>query len=351
MVKKRLFTASLAATMLFSAFSGAAFAEGTVTPPPAIATTTEAVAQVQQASFEEQYKLFTLAEFFQENKGFEVTAVNPNQFILKVSIDAIVESYKNDENLYTEGKEEFLAKEKEFRAASGTHIEIRISKQGNGSKKEIKYLKQWQPLSAEDEAGFLDVLGRGLQLERDGGYFYDTLNHWAEGYIQFLYELGVVNGQSPTKFNPNGQITRAQLAVMIFRAAGLTQADFESYAPYNDVKKHWAGKEISVLYDYGLIDIYDSNNFNPEKPATREEVAAVMYALMLAYDYEPGNIGETAFKDKKAIDPLALEGITVLQQAGIIGGYKDGTFKPKANVTRAQFAKMLTMAILASPEE
>ena len=40
----------------------------------------------------------------------------------------------------------------------------------------------------------------------------------------------------------------------------------------------------------------------------------------------------------------ALEGIAFLQQEGIISGYKDGTFKPKANVTRAQFAKILTLA-------
>lgn len=348
MVKKRIYTASLATAILFASFSGAASAkEETFTTPVAAV---ETVAQMNPASFEDQYKLFNLSEFFYEKPGYEVTAVTANQFILKVSVDAILESYKNGDNLYTEGKEEFLASEKQIRANFGDSIEIRITKQGNGSKKEIKYLKKWETLSAEDEAIFLDVFSRGVELERDGGYFHDTLNHWAEGHIQFLYELGIINGQSATKFNPNGNITRAQLAVMIFRAAGLTLDEFEGYTYYNDIEKHWAGKEISILDDYGLLDIFDDADFNPGKPATREEVAAITYALMQGYGYEANTAG-TAFKDKNAIDPIALEGIAALQKAGIVSGYKDGTFKPKANVTRAQFAKILTMAILESPEE
>lgn len=349
MVKKRLYTASLATAILFASFSGAVSAKEERFTPPVAAV--ETVVQMSPASFEEQYKLFNLAEFLHDQPGYEVTAVTVNQFILKASVDLIIESYKNDENLYTEGKEEFLKMEKQIRDTYGNSIEIRITRQGNGSKKEVKYLKKWETLSAADEEAFLDVFSRGGRLERDGGYFHDTLNHWAEGPIQFLYELGVVNGQSATKFNPNGNITRAQLAVMIFRAAGLTLDEFEGYTYYNDIKKHWAGKEISILDDYGLLDIFDDADFKPEKPATREEVAAVTYALMQGYGYEENTSGNTAFKDKNAIDPIALEGIAVLQKAGIISGYKDGTFKPKANVTRAQFAKILTMAILENPEE
>lgn len=348
MVKKRLYTVSLATAILFGSFSGAAAAKEETFTPPVFAA--ETVAQVHQASFEEQYKLFNLAEFFNDQPGYEVTAVTVNQFILKASVDTIIESYKNDENLYAEGKEEFLKNEKQIRDTFGDSIEIRITKQGNSSKKEVKYLKKWEMLSAADEAIFFDVFSRGVKLERDGGYFHDTLNHWAEGHIQFLYELGVINGQSQTKFNPNGHITRAQLAVMIFRAAGLTLDEFEGYTYYNDIEKHWAGKEISILDDYGLLDIFDDADFNPGKPATREEVAAVTYALMQGYGYEATAAG-TAFKDKNNIDPIALKGIAALQQAGIVGGYADGTFKPKANVTRAQFAKMLTMALLESSEE
>ena len=349
MLKKKLFTASLAATLLFSSFGGAAMAEGSAVKTPAAAT--DMVAQMAQLSFEEQYKLLNFGAFFNPYQGVDVTAVNVNEFILKVSIDSIVESYKDDANLYPEGEAAFLQQEKAIREAYGSHMELRFTKQGYGSKKEIKYLNKWVPLPAGEEAVIMDVFGRGDVLERPGGYFHDTLNHEAEGYIQFLYELGVINGQSPTKFNPNGQITRAQLALMIFRAAGLTLDEFEGYTYYNDIENHQAGKEISILDDYGFLAIFDDADFNPGKPATREEVAAVIYALMQGYDYEADSVGETAFKDKNAIDPIALEGIAVLRQEGIVKGYKDGTFKPKANVTRAQFSKMLALAIMEVSEE
>ncbi|MGM9949212.1 MAG: S-layer homology domain-containing protein [Lysinibacillus sp.] len=350
MLKKRLFTASLATTILFSSFGGAAMAKEGFSKPPTVAAA-ETVAQMAQLSFEEQYKLLNMGAFFSEYQGVEVTAVTVNQFIVKVSVNSIIQSYKDNANLYPEGEAEFLQDEKAIRSNFGDHIELRFIKQGNGSKKEIKYLKNWVPLPPEEEAVILDVLSRGWELERPGGYFHDTLNHEAEGYIQFLYELGVINGQSPTKFNPNGQITRAQLALMIFRAAGLTLDDFEGYTYYNDIEKHQAGKEISILDDYGLLAIFDDADFYPNKPATREEVAAVIYAFMQGYDYKGNSSGTTAFKDKNAIDPIALEGIAALQQEGIVKGYKDGTFKPKANVTRAQFSKMLALAILEIAEE
>ena len=346
MFKKQLFKTTLAATLLLSSFSSMAVAqspENESTPTTQLTTT---VAQLNSLSYEEMYKLFNLSELVLDPKDYSVTAVSTTQFILKISINAIISSYEDGTNLYEEGSDAFLAEIDEIRALFGNAIEMRFTKQSNGTKKEFKMGKTWMQLSAEDEAMFLNVLGRGDELERPGGYFLDTLNHWAEAYIQYLYELNIVNGQTSLEFNPNGQITRAQLAAMLFRAADFSATEeFESYAPYQDIENHQFAKEISVLYDYGLLEIFDGGNFNPNKPATREEVAAITYGLMSLYGLGFDDEYDLYFKDVSSMSPLAQEGIAFLQQEGILTGYKDGTFKPKANVTRAQFAKILTLAI------
>lgn len=345
MVKKQLFTTTLAASLLLSGFSGIASAQSheNVSQPTEQLTTT--VAQIDTMSYEEMYNLFNLSELFFDEKDYSVTAVSPTQFIIKISIDSIVKSYEDDINLYGEGKDEFLANVNEIRSLFGNSIEMRFTKHSRGTQKEVKIGNAWTKLGAEDEAIFLNAISRGGELERSGGYFLDTLNHWAEVYIQYLYQLNIVNGQTSLAFNPNGQITRAQLAVMIFRAADLSvEEDFETYAPYNDIKNNWAAKEISALYDYGLLDVFQGGNFNPNKPATREEVAAITYGLMSLYGVGFDAGYDIYFKDASSMNSSALEGIAFLQQEGIISGYKDGTFKPKANVTRAQFAKILTLA-------
>ena len=347
MFKKQLFTTTLAATLLLSGFSSMTSAQSHENGPPSTKQMTTTVAQMDSLSYEEMYKLFNLSELVLDPKDYNVTAVSTTQFTLKISINAIIKSYEEDANLYIEGRDAFLAGIDEFRSLFGQFIEMRFTKQSNGTKKEFKVGNGWTQLSAEDEAVFLSTLSRGGELERSGGYFLDTLNHWAEAYIHYLYELNIVNGKTSLEFNPNGQITRAQLAAMLFRAADFSATeDFDTYAPYADIQNHQFAKEISVLYDYGLLDIFDDGNFSPNKPATREEVAAITYGLMSLYGV--GFDGEYSlyFKDVSSMDPLAKEGIAFLQQEEILTGYKDGTFKPKANVTRAQFAKILTLATL-----
>ena len=262
MFKKQLFATTLATTLLLSGFSSASFAQAQEDAHSSTKPITTTIAQIDTLSYEEMYKSFNLSELFFDPEDYSVTAVSPTQFIIKVSIDATIKSYEDGTNLYVEGKDEFLASINEIRSIFGNYIEMRFTKQSNGIKKELKIANVWTQLSAEEEAVLLSVLGRGEELERPGGYFLDTLNHWAEAYIQYLYELEIVNGQTPLAFNPNGQITRAQLVAMIFRTAGFSlNEEFETYAPYQDIKNRASAKETSVLYNYGLLDIFDDGNF------------------------------------------------------------------------------------------
>lgn len=339
MLKKKAFATTFAATLLLSSLGGVASAQSqdNVALPQMIETVAlTTVAQTSNLSFEKVYQTFNLAELELDSKEFNVTSISPTQFVVKMSINLIAEN-ATDMN--------------EMRSIFGNTMEIRFTKQGNAYKTEVNTTGGWISLNAQEEAELLSSLSQDRVLEREGGYFHDTLNHWAEPYVQYLYELGIINGVNATTFNPNGQITRGQLAAMIFRTIGFSlDEDFETYAPYQDIQNHQFGKEISVLYDYGLLEIFDDSYFNPNQPATREEVAATVYALISTI--KEGNPNYSInFKDANEIDDLAKEGIAYLQQEGIISGYNDGTFKPKNNVTRAQFTKILSLTIIKTAEK
>ena len=347
MFKKKVISTTLATTLLLSSLSGVASAqEQEDVVSPQITT----VAQIDSMSFEKVYQTLNLSELVPDLSGYSVTSVSPTQFVTKTSIDTIVKSYEDGTNLYTEGKDAFLSGIEEIRSTFGDTIEMRFTKKGNGFITEIKTTEGWVQLGPEDEAIMLNVFAQGISLERSGGYFHDTLNHWSEPYVQYLYQIGAINGVNATTFNPNGNITRGQLVAMIARTLDtqLNEA-FEEYAPYNDIKGHQFGKEISVSYDYGLLEIFDDRSFSPNKAATREEVAAIVYAVISAL-YEIDSNSNLSFKDANTVDPLAKEAIAFFHQEGIISGYDDGTFKPKNNVTRAQFAKILTLTMLKMNE-
>ncbi|MEK4031429.1 S-layer homology domain-containing protein [Pseudobacillus sp. FSL P4-0506] len=103
----------------------------------------------------------------------------------------------------------------------------------------------------------------------------------------------------------------------------------------------WAYKEIQFLVDKGYISGYKDGSFQPNKTVTRAH-AAKLLANALGFDHTLAK-DSTVFKDV-ASDNEFLPYIHFLKQKGIISGFKDGTFRPNEELTRAQLAKLLSAA-------
>lgn len=111
---------------------------------------------------------------------------------------------------------------------------------------------------------------------------------------------------------------------------------------FTDVESDfWAYKEIQFLVDKGYISGYKDGSFQPNKTVTRAH-AAKLLANALGFDHTLVK-GSTEFKDV-ASDNEFLPYIHYLKQKGIISGFKDGTFRPNDELTRAQLAKLLSTA-------
>lgn len=296
--------------------------------------------QVQSMSYQDIYKTFLLAKLSYDDKEVSLVCTK-DSITVKISLQGLMK--------FSEVSAE---EQKEFKEIFGDFMQMKFTPSGNSFKAEMFAEGRWQTLTDKELNDFVTSISEDVSDLKPGGYFTDTIGHWAESYIQLLYQADIINGTSATTFNPNGQVTRGQLASMIFRAGGLdVKEDYESPATYKDLGKYPGAKEVAILEDYGLIDIFDGANFEPYKPVTREEMAYVTASLLEAMEFDVAKASKNnTFTDKNQMRKETVESIGLLQQLGVIDG-ASGKFNPKGNLTRAQFSKILSLTLLAAGEE
>ncbi|WLR51502.1 glycosyl hydrolase family 18 protein [Bacillus tianshenii] len=172
-----------------------------------------------------------------------------------------------------------------------------------------------------------------------GKVFEDVeLEHWAAEAIAQMKEKGWMGGRTTTLFAPEGSLKRSETATVLIRALELNMV--EPYdTPFNDVKNtYWAHVPIEAARQHGLMNGRAEDKFAPEAKITREEMAVILSRIVHA-EQDPAH-ATTAFKDVSK-DRWSYGAIRLMNQAGIFGGFSDGTFRPEEPVTRAQMAALL----------
>lgn len=109
--------------------------------------------------------------------------------------------------------------------------------------------------------------------------------HWANGYIESLAESAVVEGYPDGSFGPEDEVTRAQMAVILVRLAGMTaQARaqrFEATGYQDDAAiADWARGFVKVARATGLMAGFEDGAFRPDQPVTRAEGSAALFRLV-----------------------------------------------------------------------
>lgn len=168
---------------------------------------------------------------------------------------------------------------------------------------------------------------------------------WYREAVEYMLEMGYMNGMSDTIFQPNGTITRAQLVTILYRIEG-SPAISASSNPFADVEANaWYGSAVIWAASKGVVNGVADDRFAPNNAITREQLAAVLYRYSAAYRDTADNLAD--FKDAASISSYALEAINWAVGAGIMNGVADDTLAPSGTATRAQTAAMLYRYIRA----
>lgn len=108
-----------------------------------------------------------------------------------------------------------------------------------------------------------------------------------------------------------------------------------------DITGHWAEVSIKNAVNGGIVSGYPDGTFKPDMTVTRAEFAVM---LMNAWKLQGEGVVLT-FTDNAKIGAWAQQAIAKAVKAGIIHGYEDGSFRPDAQITRAEMAVIIANAM------
>ncbi len=168
--------------------------------------------------------------------------------------------------------------------------------------------------------------------------FSDIEGHWAEKIIYEMVNKGITEGYSDGSYKPNHPITRAEYTTLIVRAFHL---NLKNGKIFKDTETHWAKEAIATAQYFGIVKGYSNSIFQPDALISREQMAAmIMNTIKVEAQQE-----EIAFIDRMDISDWAKDAVVKATNAELIGGYSDGTFKPKEKASRAEAIAILSKAI------
>lgn len=226
--------------------------------------------------------------------------------------------------------------------------------------KEVKYIlpqdRRYPTFNGEELTGWSDGLGN--QFNPDGTPvqkpeikpvvlpFNDIDNHWAVKDIVSLKDAGFINGYPDGSFKPENTITRAEFMVMLGRIMGVKYTDAKTYtyeSLFVDDSSHWSYKEAVKSFGYlqsNEITHIFQDDYIPDQPITREEVVAVLNAILKnnkGFQFTPN--GYLVLKDTNS--SRFPESIVFSLKYDLVKGYPDSTFRPTGNITRAEISAVL----------
>ena len=168
--------------------------------------------------------------------------------------------------------------------------------------------------------------------------FVDLGNHaWAKDAINALAEDGIIKGTSETTFSPGNNITRADFAILLVRAFGLSSDNTENFADVSE--SDYFAKELAIARNCGIVNGIGDNKYAPRNTITRQDMMVIVYRAMrkLGVELESGEIG---YGDFTSVSDYAKEAVSALITAGLING-KNGLIAPNDYTTRAEVAVLI----------
>ena len=186
----------------------------------------------------------------------------------------------------------------------------------------------------------------------DTGFSDVAADAWYADAVTYVRDNGLMSGTSDTTFTPGGTMTRGMLVTTLYRMAGSPSLENEDLGyPFADVPGDaWYADGVYWARLAGVVGGYSEDQFGPDDPVTREQIAAILWR----YAGSPAAESGTDFADEGSISAYATQAVDWARANGIVNGVEDNRFLPQSSATRAQVATILrnylTMEEAGEPE-
>ena len=207
--------------------------------------------------------------------------------------------------------------------AAGAHTIIFDMNQGNDPTLTLTISDEIQQ---PWENPFIDV--------HEDDWFYDD--------VKFVNQNGLFEGTSANIFSPNMPMTRGMVVTVLGRLAGIDIAD-HSGDSFDDVDTaQWYAPYVKWAAELGIVSGVGNNNYAPDADISRQDLAVILYNYAVKMGITLLETETAAdFDDGSNIASYAAAAVTAMQKAGIISGKPGNVFDPQGIATRAEVAAML----------
>ena len=176
--------------------------------------------------------------------------------------------------------------------------------------------------------------------------FTDVTKNWAYPGIQYCVTHGIMGGMGDGTFAPTGTTTRAQIVQILYNLEGTPAVS--GTTPFTDLTANWYKPAILWAYQNNVVAGTSPTTFDPEGPVTREQIAVILTQYMfnvlkMERTWTPADL--SAFPDGAQVSGWAKEAMQDAVALGLINGTKasDGLvyLDPQGSATRQQVATIL----------
>ena len=163
---------------------------------------------------------------------------------------------------------------------------------------------------------------------------------WFYSDVVFAYENGLFSGTSSTAFSPNASMTRAMLVTVLYRLEG--QPAVNGRSGFSDVQYNGYYEDaVTWAADNGIVNGTSASTFSPNANVTREQMAAILYRYAQYKKYNTAaSSGLNGFGDHAAVSSYAVTPMQWAVAEKLVNG-SNGKLMPTGNATRAQVAAIL----------
>jgi ribosomal protein S11 len=198
---------------------------------------------------------------------------------------------------------------------------------------------KWSLIGVNEASFIVEGIGK-YSIVDNSKTFKDIDGHWGQGAISFVTARELFMGTSEIEFSADAPMTRAMLVTVLHRLDGLVVTAGESF---NDVEDGlWYSEAVAWAASNGIVGGYGDGTFGTDDNITREQLATILYRYAETKGIAgnlSGNLSE--FSDSNIVSSYALEAMEWAIGAGIISGRNGKLLDPKANASRAEVAVIL----------
>lgn len=166
------------------------------------------------------------------------------------------------------------------------------------------------------------------------------VNAWYYAAVDQMYQEGLMGGTTQTTFSPSTPASRAMLVTILYRLEG--EPTITDPTSFPDVKAKWSAPAIAWAAEHEIVLGYADGNFGPNDEITREQVAVILFRYAQYKGWDTTARGDLSqYSDSGKVHKYAREAMEWAVGTGLTGGRTQDWLAPRETTTRAELAVML----------